>query len=53
MYGRYAGRVFLIQMARRVTDGDQSSNLAFLAGAYDGTIGWLAVVWIRLLALGY
>lgn len=51
--GLHAGWVFVIQLTRRVTDGDEASSLAFLAGQYDGVIGWLAAFWIGLLAWGY
>ncbi|MEA1051105.1 CPBP family intramembrane glutamic endopeptidase [Lamprobacter modestohalophilus] len=51
--GLHAGWVFVIQLSRRITDGDEVSSLAFLAGQYDGVIGWLAAVWIGLLAWGY
>lgn len=51
--GLHAGWVFVIQMTRRVTDGNDDSSLAFLVGEYDGTIGWLAAFWIGLLALAY
>ncbi len=51
--GLHAGWVFVIQVARRVTDGNDSSTLAFLVGQYDGVIGWLAALWIALLSLCY
>lgn len=51
--GLHAGWVFVIQIARRLTDGNDGSSLAFLAGQYDGVIGWLAAFWIALLALAY
>ncbi len=51
--GLHAGWVFVIQLTRRVTDGDEAASLAFLAGHYDGVIGWLAALWIALLAWGY
>lgn len=51
--GLHAGWVFVIQMTRRVTDGNAASDVAFLVGEYDGTIGWLAALWIGLLAVGY
>ncbi|AFL74173.1 CPBP family intramembrane glutamic endopeptidase [Thiocystis violascens] len=51
--GLHAGWVFVIQMTRRVTDGNDASNVAFLVGEYDGTIGWLAALWIGLLAFGF
>jgi membrane protease YdiL (CAAX protease family) len=49
--GLHAGWVFVIQVSRRLTDGDDGAMLAFLAGDYDGVIGWLAAAWIGLLAL--
>jgi membrane protease YdiL (CAAX protease family) len=51
--GLHAGWVFVIQIARHLTDGNEASPYAYLAGGYDGTIGWLAAAWIGLLALGY
>ncbi len=51
--GLHAGWVFVIQMGRTLTDGDDASNFAFLVGDYDGTIGWLAAAWIGLLTLLY
>lgn len=47
--GLHAGWVFVIQVSRRLTDGDETAGLAFLAGDYDGVIGWLAVLWLGLL----
>jgi len=51
--GLHAGWVFVIQVSRRLSDGNDASNLAFLAGDYDGVIGWLAAAWIGLLAWAY
>ena len=51
--GLHAGWVFVIQISRRLTDGNPDSPLGFLAGDYDGTIGWLSMAWIGLLAAGY
>jgi membrane protease YdiL (CAAX protease family) len=51
--GLHAGWVFVIQVTRHLTDGDPASPYAFLAGSYDGMIGWLAAGWIGLLALGF
>jgi membrane protease YdiL (CAAX protease family) len=51
--GLHAGWIFVIQVTRRVTDGNAESNVACLVGEYDGTIGWLAALWIGLLAVGY
>jgi len=51
--GLHAGWVFVIQVSRRVTDGDDTAALAFLTGSYDGVIGWLAVLWLALLSWLY
>lgn len=51
--GLHAGWVFVIQVTRHLTDGNEASPYAYLVGSYDGMIGWLAAVWIGLLALGY
>jgi hypothetical protein len=51
--GLHAGWVFVIQMTRRLTDGNESAPLSFLVGDYDGMIGWLAAFWIGLLAAAY
>jgi len=51
--GLHAGWVFVIQLTRRLTDGNPSSDLAFLTGDYDGIIGWLSLAWIGVLSAGY
>ncbi|MGD8206605.1 MAG: CPBP family intramembrane metalloprotease [Thiohalocapsa sp.] len=51
--GLHAGWVFVIQVSRRFTDDNEGSALAFLAGDYDGVIGWLAALWIGGLAWAY
>lgn len=51
--GLHAGWVLVIQVNRRLTDGNGDSPLSFLVGDYDGTIGWLAALWIGLLTLLY
>jgi membrane protease YdiL (CAAX protease family) len=51
--GLHAGWVFVIQVTRQLTDGNDASPYAWLVGDYDGMIGWLAAAWIGLLALGY
>ena len=51
--GLHAGWVFVIQVGRRHTDGDPGSDWAFLAGDYDGVIGWLSLAWIGVLTAGY
>ncbi len=47
--GLHAGWVFVIQVTRRATDGDDQAALAFLTGGYDGVIGWLGAAWIGLI----
>jgi membrane protease YdiL (CAAX protease family) len=51
--GLHAGWVFVIQVARYLTDGNDASPYAFLAGSYDGVIGWLAAGWLAVLSAGY
>jgi hypothetical protein len=51
--GLHAGWVFVIQVTRYLTVGNDASPYAFLTGGYDGVIGWLAVGWIGALAVGY
>jgi uncharacterized protein len=51
--GLHAGWVFVIQVSRRLTDGNPRSDLAFLAGDYDGVIGLLSLAWIGVLTLSY
>lgn len=50
--GLHAGWVFVIQVTRSLTDGNEGAALAYLAGDYDGVTGWLAAAWIGGLALG-
>jgi hypothetical protein len=45
--GLHAGWVFVIQVTRRMTDGNPEAPAAFLVGTYDGIIGWLAAVMDR------
>lgn len=49
--GLHAGWVFVIQLTRQLTDVNDTASLAWLVGDYDGTIGWLAALWIGLLTL--
>jgi CAAX protease family protein len=51
--GLHAGWVFVIQVARHLTDGNPASPYAFLTGRYDGVIGWLAAGWLAALSTGY
>jgi membrane protease YdiL (CAAX protease family) len=49
--GLHAGWVFVIQVARYLTDGNDASPYAWMVGGFDGTIGWLAAAWIGLAIL--
>jgi len=51
--GLHAGWVFVIQVTRHLTDGSEASPHAWLVGGFDGTIGWLAALWIGMLTLGF
>lgn len=51
--GLHAGWIFVIQVTRHLTDGNDATPNAWLVGGYDGTIGWLAAAWIGLLTLGF
>lgn len=46
--GVHAAWVFVIQTSRRLSDGVEQSDWAWLAGDYDGVIGWLAVAVLAL-----
>lgn len=50
--GLHAGWVFVIQISRRLTDGVDQTGWAWLAGHYDGVIGWLAAVVLLLIIIG-
>jgi uncharacterized protein len=50
--GLHAAWVFVIQVTRSLTDGNDGAALAYLAGDYDGVIGWLAAAWIAALSFG-
>ena len=51
--GLHAGWVWVIQVARQLTDGNADSPYAFLTGDYDGVIGWLAAGWLAVLSTAY
>lgn len=51
--GVHAGWVTVIMVGRKVTDYNEDGSLAFLVGNYDGTIGWLAALWIAVLSVAY
>jgi uncharacterized protein len=49
--GLHAGWVFGIRVLRKLTRVDRQDPNAFLVGAYDGVIGWLAAGYVALLIL--
>lgn len=49
--GIHAGWVFVIKLTHLLTDDNPSSPYAFLAGDYDGVIGYLAAAWLGLLLI--
>jgi len=49
--GLHAGWVMVIKTAHSVSYYDHRTELSWLAGSYDGMIGWLAAGWIGLLCL--
>jgi len=51
--GLHAGWVFVIQIARRLTDGNDTSPWRWFAGDYDGVIGLLAAAWLGVLLLAF
>ncbi|WP_295542781.1 CPBP family intramembrane glutamic endopeptidase [uncultured Thiohalocapsa sp.] len=51
--GLHAGWVFVIQLSRRLSDGNEAAAFAYLTGDYDGVIGLLAAAWIGVLALAF
>lgn len=51
--GVHAGWVAVIMLGRKITDHNETASLAFLVGDYDGTIGWLAAIWIAMLSVAY
>lgn len=51
--GVHAGWVLVIKVFRKMTDLDPTSPWAFLVGAYDGTIGYLALGYLVVLGIVY
>jgi membrane protease YdiL (CAAX protease family) len=51
--GMHAGWVFVIQTAKRLTDGNPQADLYRLTGNYDGVIGWGAAIWLALCIASY
>ena len=51
--GLHAGWIFVIKIAKHLTDSVVESPLHFLIGPYDKITGWLAAGWILLLTIAY
>ncbi|MGH8177574.1 MAG: CPBP family intramembrane glutamic endopeptidase [Steroidobacter sp.] len=51
--GLHAAGVCAIAVLREATLVNQSSEFAVLVGAYDGVIGWAALIWFAMISLGY
>ena len=51
--GLHAGWLVAIKTLRKATDVELESPLIYLAGGYDGVIGYLAFVWFTLLSITY
>jgi membrane protease YdiL (CAAX protease family) len=51
--GIHAGWVWMIKLARELTEVDRDSPLNDLIGSYDGIIGWAATGILLLVTLGY
>jgi hypothetical protein len=51
--GVHAGAVTVITVMRRSTFVNTEGPLSWLAGSYDGVVGWLAIVWIGAVTFVY
>lgn len=51
--GMHASWVFLIKLIKTLTDSPDDAPWRFLAGNYDGIIGWLVAVWLACLWLAF
>ncbi len=51
--GLHAGWVLVIKLTHAYSVENPRAGYAFLAGEYDGLIGWLAAAWLGLLSLLY
>jgi membrane protease YdiL (CAAX protease family) len=49
--GLHAGWVLVIKITHSYTYYDEEAEFSYLAGSYDGMIGWLAAAWIGALCL--
>ena len=51
--GLHAGGVCMIAVMHELSAANPQASLPWLVGSYDGVIGWLAFVWIGLVAWFY
>ncbi len=51
--GLHAGWVLVIKLTHAYSQVNPKSDYAYLAGDYDGMIGWLAAGWLGLLNLAF
>jgi uncharacterized protein len=51
--GLHAGGVAVILILRNLTTINPQGSATWMVGSYDGVIGWLACVWIALVAVVY
>ena len=51
--GIHAGWVMVIKFTKDITNSNDSAELSYLVGDYDGIIGWLGFGYLSLLCLGY
>jgi membrane protease YdiL (CAAX protease family) len=51
--GLHAGGAAVIWVLNDISQQNTQSPLLWLAGSYRGMIGWLACVWIAIVAIGY
>lgn len=51
--GLHAAGVCVIAVVRKLTVVNPSADLRELVGAYDGVIGWAALLWFAVIAAGY
>jgi len=49
--GIHAGWVAVIKLTRKLTDSVPDAELSFLAGDYDGVIGYLGAAWITVVCI--
>ena len=51
--GAHAGSVLVIQVVRDFSERNLDAKHAYLAGNFDGVLGWLGFAWFSVLCVGY